>query len=310
MNNPGKDLRQLYASHAGKLSDRWTSYLERYESLLADWRLRPVRLLEIGVQNGGSLELWAQYFPHAALIAGCDIEPQCGDLRYDDPRVKVVVGDISEPATEQKIDALSPQWDIIIDDGSHQSGHIVAAFARYFPKLMLGGLFVAEDLHCSYWGEYEGGLSDPFSSVAFFKCLLDVIHYEHWGVVTTRAQYLQRFARRYRCRFDDSVLAQIHAVEFHNSQCVIRKHGASQNVLGARVAAGTTATVSSKVLALAGTSSRPPDQSQNPWSDARHFDFPHPADPKRPRQNPLIAALAWRFNKARRLVRDFFRTRA
>lgn len=29
------------------------------------------------------------------------------------------------------------------------------------------GIYIIEDLHCSYWQNFEGGLYDPFSSMAF-----------------------------------------------------------------------------------------------------------------------------------------------
>ena len=301
----GKELVRLYERHQGKVSDRWMAYLQAYDDLLADWRPRALNLLEIGVQNGGSLEIWGQYFPQARLLVGCDINPKCATLHYDDPRIHLVVGDICADDTEQKIAALTPCWDIIIDDGSHVSGHIITAFARYFPRISAGGVFIAEDLHCSYWQNYEGGLSDPFSSLSFFKLLVDIVNFEHWGVSTTRAQYLARFSRRYRCAFDESVLAQIHSVEFTNSRCVIRKRDAGDNVLGERRIAGTLGQVNPELRRLARTQSIPPDQSSNPWSATRHFDFPFIADPLKPPPNPIVAALAWRFNRIRRLFSNW-----
>ncbi|HEX9872458.1 MAG TPA: hypothetical protein VGC99_28455, partial [Candidatus Tectomicrobia bacterium] len=47
-------LEQLYAEHSGKVSDKWSSYLTEYGRIFADYRHKPIRLLEIGVQNGGS----------------------------------------------------------------------------------------------------------------------------------------------------------------------------------------------------------------------------------------------------------------
>ena len=299
------DLISLYERHQGKVSDRWLAYLQGYERLFAPWRTRALNLLEIGIQNGGSLEIWSQFFPQARTLVGCDIDTGCGFLQYEDPRIHVVVGDICAEETEQKIAALSSEWDIVIDDGSHVSSHIVTAFARYFPRVRTGGIFVAEDLHCSYWQKYEGGLSDPFSSLSFFKLLSDIVNFEHWGVATTRAQYLARFSRRYRCQFDESVLAQIHSVEFTNSRCVIHKRDAEDNVLGARQVVGMVGQVAPDTLKLAGSESVPPNQSKNPWSASQHFDFPYSADPLKARPNPLVAALAWRFNRIRRRLRNW-----
>ena len=80
MNN--KTLRELYAEHAGKVSDKWALYLREYDRLFNDYRHQPIRLLEIGVQNGGSLEIWDQYFSNAVCLLGCDINPDCSKLQY------------------------------------------------------------------------------------------------------------------------------------------------------------------------------------------------------------------------------------
>ena len=69
---------------------------------------------------------------------------------------------------EAEILSHSPNFDLIIDDGSHTSGDIVKSFARYFRHLSHGGIFVAEDLHCSYWSNFEGGLYYP----VFINCIL------------------------------------------------------------------------------------------------------------------------------------------
>src|SRR5450830_1175849 len=170
-----KSLHQLYAEHTGKVSDKWSLYLTECDRLFDDYRDKPVRLLEIGVQNGGSLEIWSKYFSNASALIGCDINPDCARLSYDDPRIGVIVGDANAPDVREQVLLRSPQFDIIIDDGSHLSSDIIKSFALYFPRVVEGGVFIAEDLHCSYWGHFEGGLFYPYSSISFFKRLADVI---------------------------------------------------------------------------------------------------------------------------------------
>ena len=263
------ELLHLYQTHSGKISDRWRAYIIQYDLLFAPWRDRPVRMLEIGIQNGGSLEIWARYFPNAKVLLGCDINPLCTNLTYDDPRIHIIVGDASSENTERQILAVSSEWDIIIEDGSHQSRHIVDAFARFFPQISAGGMFIAEDLHCSYWREFGGGLADPFSSVAFFKRLADLVSFEHWGIPMSRAEYLAGFAKHYGCHFDDASLAQVHSVEFINSQCVIVKRPASDGSLGPRLIVGKIEQVSVGAKQFEGTESKALDQTSNPWSDAK-----------------------------------------
>lgn len=241
--DPAPSLGELYAAHGGKVSDKWTRYLGEYERLFAPYRSRALSLLEIGVQNGGSLELWSRYFPAATRIVGCDIDPRCGQLHYEDPRIRVVVADASGAAAPEAVRALVPAPDVVIDDGSHKSGDIIRAFANYFPLLEDGGLYVCEDLCVSYWKEFDGGLANAHSSLSFFKRLVDVVNHEHWRIPGTRRDVLGEFSARYRTCFDEQQLARIHSVEFINSMCVLRKEPAADNVLGSRVVVGEIAAV-------------------------------------------------------------------
>ena len=113
--------------------------------------------LEIGIQNGGSLEIYSEYFTNPEIIVGCDIDPRCRLLQYA-PGIKVVIGDCAADETRSKITAISSSFDLIIDDGSHISDDVIVAFLKYFPFVKPGGVYVIEDLHTSYWQRWQGGL--------------------------------------------------------------------------------------------------------------------------------------------------------
>lgn len=261
-----KSLLELYGEHQGKVSDKWLIYLAEYDRLFSGFRERAVRMLEIGIQNGGSLEIWNKYFPNAQVLVGCDINPDCAKLTYDEPRIQLVIGDANTDAVENKILGHSTNFDLIIDDGSHTSSDIAKSFARYFRHLNEGGLFVAEDLHCSYWKEYEGGLYYPYSSMAFFKRLADVVNHEHWGIAKERRQLLRGFSEKFSLQFDEAELANIHSIEFFNSACIVRKLQAVSNVLGERVIAGRHEFVVPGYHRLSGTASQTPSQASNAWA--------------------------------------------
>ena len=97
-----RSIDALHRSKTGKVSDKWASYLTYYDALFAPLREAPISMLEIGIQNGGSLETWASYFTQARQFIGCDIDPRCEALRYEDPRVSVVVGDANSAPAYQK----------------------------------------------------------------------------------------------------------------------------------------------------------------------------------------------------------------
>ena len=139
-------------------------------------RTDPINLLEIGIQNGVSLDIWGSYLPNASLIIGCEIKQEAAQLKYSNEAINVVVGDANSDEIFQQIIKLSDSYDLIIDDGSHVSKDIITSFARYFPLLKSGGIYIIEDLHASYWKVWGGGLAYPLSSISFLKRLIDVIH--------------------------------------------------------------------------------------------------------------------------------------
>jgi hypothetical protein len=223
-------------------------------------------MLEIGVQNGGGLEIWAKYFQKGAIFIGCDVNPDCAALQFDDPRIKLVIGNANSDQTQKEILSHSPELDIVIEDGSHFSSDVIASFLRYFPNLVDGGIYVAEDLHTSYWENYEGGLFAPLSSISFFKRLVDIINSEHWGVERNRSEILAGFREKYEVEVKPEILDHIHSIKFVNSLCIILKSPPPENRLGTRFIAGSTAAVSTKMQQFHGSFLTPEPQGSNPWT--------------------------------------------
>jgi SAM-dependent methyltransferase len=238
-------FEELHQRTSGKLSDKWDLYLDIYDQALASYRDAPISLLEIGVQNGGSLETWSNFFPSAELIIGCDINPSCASLKFEDPRIIVVVGDATEPQIVQKLTSKSSSFDVIIEDGSHLSSDIVRSFTSYFPLLRPGGIYLAEDLHCCYWREFGGGLQSPLSGIEFFKDLVDCLHVAYWGFPEVAPSLLlTNFRNKYKVSIDDDVLQSIASIEFFDSVCIIRRSRHTPARISKRVIGGTVEEVS------------------------------------------------------------------
>ncbi len=260
-----EDLYDLYRSHRGKVTDKWSSYLEVYNRLFTLFRPLPVRLLEIGVQNGGSLEVWAKYFPNAELIVGCDIDLECAHLRYADPRIAVVIADATTPEGRDAILSVSQEFDIIIDDGSHRSSDIIRSFALLYPALREHGIYVVEDLHCGYWREFEGGLYDPYSSVSFFKALCDVVNFQHWGTDRSCKAYMRHLLGKHGISMEEPTLRSVRSVFFWNSVVAVTKR-ARPDDLGRRMIFGTECPVTSDCLAYRDSALEVQDQRDNPYA--------------------------------------------
>ena len=262
-----KSLKDLYKNHSGKVSDKWSIYLNEYEDKLRKYQELPIKFFEIGILNGGSLEIFSKYFTNAELILGCDIDAKCNELHYDQMNIKVIIGDVNEEKIKNQIIKYS-EFDIIIDDGSHNSDDIVRSFCNYFNHLKDDGLYIIEDLHCSYHQQHRGGIFYPISSINFFKKLVDIINYEHWGVEKKKDWLLRGFSENYKINIENLELDHIHSIEFINSLCFIKKKPSEENKLGNRITAGKNAEVYPDALKLNNKPSPNLNESKNPWSNS------------------------------------------
>lgn len=176
---PGR-LAEIFFAHGGNISDKWEQYLPIYESELARFLAAgaPVRLLEIGVQNGGSLQVWSRYLPPGSSITGMDIDPACGRLDLG-AGIRVLVGNAAEPKVLDRLlgDAV---FDVIVDDGSHRSADIIRTFEACFPRLAPGGTYIIEDVHCSYFASHAGGFRTPGAAMEYFKAIADAPNADHF----------------------------------------------------------------------------------------------------------------------------------
>jgi 23S rRNA U2552 (ribose-2'-O)-methylase RlmE/FtsJ len=266
-----RNFREAFEAQVSKVSDKWDSYLSVYDGAFAPYKDRDIALLEIGIQNGGSLEVYARYFANHNIIVGCDIHPLCGNLVYPDhDKIKVVVGDANVEATRNRIEALSADFDIIIDDGSHKSNDIINSFLHYFPKLRKGGIFAVKDLHASYWQGYDGGLFHPSSSMAFLKDLVDIVNLENWGIPLSPQEFLSAKHPSYAALIKNCDFSGIESVHFYNSVCLIKKSETGlAAALGRRRILGSIAEVLPGTKPFDGALPAKPDQSKNKWSIPR-----------------------------------------
>lgn len=259
-------LSSLLLNKKGKGVDKWLSYLPVYEDIFESYRAQKINILEIGIQNGGGLEIYGQYFKKAESIIGCDINADCNTLEFYDDRISIVVGDASTQDTKNRVTALSESFNIVIDDGSHTSHDIIMSLCHYLPLLEAGGIYVVEDLHCSYWSDFDGGLYYPYSSINILKAIADVVNSEFFGTGVSRSEYMQPLLAHYGCRLSEKVLESIETVQFYNSMCIIKKTNAGKCELGERVVRGDEFNVDSLPLKQNGLGLNVPDQISNPWA--------------------------------------------
>lgn len=144
LNNNDKTFQEIYQDvlSAGWNTDKGTThaYVDSYAELFKPYRNEPINLLEIGIDYGYSLALWRAYFDKANIY-GIDIR---NVLQFTE-EVNPIIHDGNDPSIIQKYFS-NLEFDIIIDDASHEVSHQLIRFPIYFPKLKKGGLYVIEDV--------------------------------------------------------------------------------------------------------------------------------------------------------------------
>jgi len=210
---PSGNYAELLFAHEGRQLHKWLHYCAIYDDLVGPFahgfpasggQRRPVRLLEIGVLHGGSLEVWREYLGAGAVICGIDIDPRCAEASRADLMVRI--GSQSDEEFLHSVVAEMGGIDIVVDDGSHIAALQRKSFDVLFPLLSPGGVYIVEDTHTSYFWSYGGGFRRHGSIVETAKRMVDGLHKWHFRTpIGPRGHLASRDV--YSIRFYDSVVA-------------------------------------------------------------------------------------------------------
>lgn len=136
------------------------NYLSKiYDVYLPEYKNKPVNLLEIGVQHGGSLWLWKEYFQQG-IIYGIDVK----DVRAEDTKIINNILFILGDAYSDNIVSRLPKFDIIIDDASHRLDHQKYTIESYKKLLKEDGIMIIEDIGSS---DFLDQLADLATQVGY-----------------------------------------------------------------------------------------------------------------------------------------------
>ena len=125
------------------------SYIPIYDNLFETFKDSHIKLLEIGVEQGGSLKLWHDYFSKADIY-GVDINTVPDWLNEFD-RIKTF--NIDAYKKENLYIYNNLYFDIIIDDGPHTLESMKFC-ARYYSNILVkNGLLIIEDIPVYEWIE-------------------------------------------------------------------------------------------------------------------------------------------------------------
>jgi len=125
-----------------------------YEKYFSPIRDNVIKFCEVGVGGfwgdvgwvpGNSLRVWEEYFPNAYVL-GLDIN------QYDLKNEGRITVDYIDQSKKELVDSYAEKmfdYDIILDDGSHNIHDQQITMSSFFKTIKSGGIFVMEDLHSS-----------------------------------------------------------------------------------------------------------------------------------------------------------------
>jgi len=170
-------LEKYFYKNNKKLIHKWLHYFNIYDLHFSKYRKKSVTILEFGVFQGGSLQMWRDYFGKKARIIGVDINPKCKTL--EEKGIEIYIGDQEDRKFLNNLMKKIGKVDIVIEDGGHTMQQQINTFEEVFPYVKDGGTFLIEDLHTSYWKEYGGGYRKAGSFVEYSKNIIDDINAYH-----------------------------------------------------------------------------------------------------------------------------------
>lgn len=156
---------------------KYHHYFDIYERHFQKYRDKKVIILEIGIFQGGSLQMWKNYFGKNALIYGVDINPKC--KAFEEKNIKIFIGSQSDREFLRQLKKEIPKVDILIDDGGHTMKQQIVTFEEMYDHVKEDGIYLCEDLHTSYWLRYGGGNKRMGTFIEYSKDFIDDLNAYH-----------------------------------------------------------------------------------------------------------------------------------
>ncbi len=143
-------IDEIFLKYGTDKSSKGHNYSPHYELMFAPYKDLPISLLEVGIWEGASCRAFKEYFQKGNIFGvDLDYKPQ-----INEDRIFAIQADQSNVDDLNRL-AQVP-YDIIVEDGSHRGVDQLLTFKHLFPAVKPGGLYVLEDILCSYdsrWSE-------------------------------------------------------------------------------------------------------------------------------------------------------------
>ena len=157
-----------------KSSGKHEKYFDVYDKIFERFRNKKITFVEVGVLNGGSLEIWKKYFHEDSRIIGIDLNPEC--KKFEEKGVEIFIGDQSSEIFWDDFFKSVGKVDILLDDGGHTNLQQIVTIMKSIKNINDDGIIVTEDTHTSYMSKF--GNPSKYSFINFAKKLIDDINYK------------------------------------------------------------------------------------------------------------------------------------
>jgi len=125
-----------------------------------------------------------------------------------------VIGSQDNPSFLTSVAQERGPFDIIIDDGSHLSTHIITSFQSLIDHVADKGLYIVEDVHATYWKGFRA-VNTYDNAMPYFFRLTHQLNSEASLHSRAAEDLLDEEKER-----DQSIASRIKKIEFHPSLIV------------------------------------------------------------------------------------------
>ncbi len=143
-----------------------------YDFLFSSYKQKEIIFLEIGVQGGGSLFMWRNFFGKKARIIGIDLNPDA--KKFEKYGFEIFIGSQKDEKFLEKVKRKVGKIDIVLDDGGHTYEQQIITAVSLLENIKDNGMLVVEDTHTSYM---EGFGPVEYSFINYVKELIDKINH-------------------------------------------------------------------------------------------------------------------------------------
>ena len=148
-----------------KNNQKGHGYSAFYENKLQNFKNRKINILEIGSYAGASAAAFVKYFPLANVFC---LDVNISNFKYQSKKIEVFDVDIKrEDQIKKNLNQIYKkfkikEFDIIIDDGSHNLSDILLGLKFFLKFVKKDGLYIIEDFKYPNYHSYNNNIKHVF----------------------------------------------------------------------------------------------------------------------------------------------------